>query len=201
MKSIACSVYEASLTIDSHPRDGPVAAHTSRTYQRTRRGLDQPFDVMSHALQGTYTQHHGVTSKIYPVTTIPQGPLSSTASRSTDSEMTRTANACPPQTFMYNNVLRQCTRLLCRLPAYSHCLPRSIHVAQDDAFTSHDSTGLLLAINSSNDSGALWGGWMVLRNLIYCKYRAVAFREKQEYIAGVSRELSPVLNGNIYQNV
>lgn len=106
--------------------------------------------------------------------------------------------SAPNFTFMYNNVLRQCTRFLCRLPAYSHCLPRSIHVAQGDAFTSHDSMGLLLAINPSNDSGALWGGWTVLRNLDYCKYRAVAFREKQEYIAGVSREFSPVLNGNIY---
>ena len=31
-KAAACSVYQALLIIDSHPRDVPVAAHTSRTY-------------------------------------------------------------------------------------------------------------------------------------------------------------------------
>lgn len=48
---VACSVYQALLLIiDSHPRDVAVAAHTSRTYQRTRRSLDQPFDVNTHPL-------------------------------------------------------------------------------------------------------------------------------------------------------
>ena len=35
--------------MDSYPRDVTSAARTSRTYQRTRRSLDQPFDVNTHA--------------------------------------------------------------------------------------------------------------------------------------------------------
>lgn len=90
-KRNATSVYQALLNFDSHPRDVPIAAHTSRTHQSTRRSLDQPFDVNTHTFRGTldiYTQHHGVTNMFCPVATIPHGPVHSTASKSTDSKMT-----------------------------------------------------------------------------------------------------------------
>ena len=38
-------IYQALLTINSHPGDVTVLARTSRTYKGTRRSLDQPFDV------------------------------------------------------------------------------------------------------------------------------------------------------------
>ena len=66
-QSIACSVYKLLLTLTSNPRDVPVATRTSRTYQGTRRSLDQPFDMKTQTLREPliYTNNmiHSVTMK------------------------------------------------------------------------------------------------------------------------------------------
>lgn len=96
--SIARRVYQALLTSNSHPRDVPVASHTSRTYQGQRGCFNQPFDVNTHITRnhGYMHQHYGVTSMTYSVFTIPHRFVHSTAPRSSESRRTTTTTkTCP----------------------------------------------------------------------------------------------------------